>query len=158
MNDKAKLLTALIEKPSRYTIDVVENDMLPEKMRDKKSLDFVIKPPTLETLSHCAIHLQGLPKEVLEAKELAITDALNHIDVMVKVICIISSTKADYPDWYESFFKKNCTPKEIFGIFHETSLKMQTDFFLTSFQIASQINPMMMKMPEKIPNASTPFS
>lgn len=148
MTNRQKLLTALVEKPSRYTIDVVDNSMLPANIQDSKKLDFVVKPPTLETLAKCAIPLQEIPQELMK-DNIVIKDVLPYIDQLVKVICVVSHGKeTDYPDWYEPFFKKNTTPKEVFQIFQEVSLKMQTDFFLTSFQIASQANPMMMKNPK----------
>lgn len=144
MTKEKQLLTALVEKPTTYTIDVIEASMMPNK--DKKVV-FTIKPPTLQTLSYCAMHLQDLPDHLKDMQEVTLKDALPHIDTMIKVICVLASSKEEYPKWWEDFFKLNCTPKDVFQIFHEASLKMQTDFFLTSFQIASLTNPMMMRKP-----------
>lgn len=167
MTKEKQLLTALVEKPTTYTIDIENDSMLPELVKAdaiKKADDYnkgrkkeeQIKPlfiitinsPTLHTLSHCAIHLQDLPEHLKDMQTVTLNDALPHIDTMVKVICVLASSKDDYPEWWEDFFKLNCTPKDIFQIFHEASLKMQTDFFLTSFQIASLTNPMMMRKPK----------
>ncbi|WP_041250108.1 hypothetical protein [Christiangramia forsetii] len=150
MTDKQKLLKALIEEPSRYSVDVNDNSILPENMKDKKSIYFVVKPPSPGVLAMCANLFQDLPKELLEEnKKLSLQDVMPHLETMVKVICRISwGKKDDYPEWYLPFFMGNTTGIEIFKIFQETALKTQSDFFLTSFQIASLTNPMMMK---KIP-------
>jgi hypothetical protein len=149
MTNEKKLLTALIEEPSRYSIAVLDGTMLPEKLQKKKSLDFVVKPPALETLTKAARDLQDVPEEILKAETLGFNEVLPYVDIMVKVICrLVQGPRDDYPDWYEPFFKANVTPKETFLLFQEVSLKMQTDFFLTSFQIASKLNPLMMQKPK----------
>jgi hypothetical protein len=148
MTDESKLLQALIEEPTRYTIDVLDGTMLPENIKNKKTLDFVVKPPTLEILSKAAIILQEVPEEILKAESLGLKEVAPYIDLIIKVICTVSyGQKGDYPDWYEPFFKSNITPKEAFGIFQEVSIKMQSDFFLSSFQIATKLNPLMLKNP-----------
>jgi hypothetical protein len=150
MTNEKKLLTALIEEPSRYSITVLDGTMLPEKLQKKKSLDFVIKPPALETLTKAARDLQDVPEEILKAETLGFIEALPYVETMVKVICrLVQGPRDDYPDWYEPFFMANVTPQETFLLFQEVSLKMQTDFFLTSFQIAAKLNPLMMHEPKK---------
>lgn len=145
MSERKKLLEAVIEKPTTYEVDVLDNSMLPEKLKNRKTISFVIKPPTISTLTRCAIHLDDIPEELKTGKSTNLEEAIKHTGTLVKMICVLSWGKAtDYPDWYEDFMKENLTPKEVFYIFHESSLKMGTDFFLTSFQIASE-NPMAMK-------------
>ena len=151
MEDKAKVLTALIEKPTRYTIDILDHSMLPEKMKGKKTLDFLFKPPTIQTLSQCALSIEKLPKELLQTdSQPTLQEVLPHADVIIDILCILSYAKKEaFPDWYAPFIKQNCTPKEIYHIFQEVSMKMQSDFFLSCFQVAKLTNPMRMTMPKK---------
>jgi len=145
MSDRKKLLEAVIEKPTTYEVDVLDNSMLPEKLKNRKTLSFVIKPPTISTLTRCAIHLDDIPEQLKKGENVNLEDAIKHTDTLIKMICVLSWGKAtNYPEWYEPFMRENLTPKEVFQIFHESSMKMGTDFFLTSFQIASE-NPMTMK-------------
>ena len=150
MEDKAKVLTALIEEPTRYTIDILDYSMLPEKMKGKKTLDFLFKPPTIQTLSQCALSIEKLPKELLKPeKQLTLQEVLPYSDVIVDILCVLSYAKKEaFPDWYAPFIKQNCTPKEIYHIFQEVSMKMQSDFFLSCFQVAKLTNPMMMNKPK----------
>lgn len=151
MTDESKLLTALIEEPTRYHIEVLDATMLPENIKNKKSLDFVIKAPTLDTLAKAANLLQQVPEDILKAETLQLKEAVPYLDIIIKVICTVSyGQKGNYPDWYEPFFKHNVTPKEAFGIFQEVSIKMQSDFFLSSFQIISKLNPLMMRDPKDL--------
>ena len=155
MSDVKKLLESVIQNPSTYTIDVQDGSMLPENLKEKKELSFNVKPPSMGTLARCGIVMQELPEELLSLeKDVTIIDALKHIDKMVKIICIVSHAKeTDYPEWYEPFIMNNATSKEVFTIFQEVRLKMQTDFFLPCFHIARDGNPMMIhKM--KNPNDS----
>tara|TARA_B100000378_G_scaffold236018_1_gene202687 strand:- start:6034 stop:6513 length:480 start_codon:yes stop_codon:yes gene_type:complete len=156
MNDQQKLIQAMIEKPSTFHVEVEDNSMLPENLKDKKEIDFVVKPPCLGALAMCSELLQEVPEDILnEQKELTLNDVLPYANIMVKVICRISwNRQDDYPEWYEKFLLANATTKEIFMIFKETAIKSQSDFFLHSFQIASQTNPMMMRKISR--NDSTP--
>ena len=146
MNNQQKVLSALIEKPSRYHIEVIDNSMLSEELREKKEIEFVVRPPSMGVLAMCADEMQNIPKDFLmPGKQFTIQEIVPYIDNLIRCICRISHGKQnDYPLWYEPFMKGNLTPKEVYQIFHETSIKMQSDFFLNSFQIASLTNPMMM--------------
>ena len=148
MNDKQKLIAALIEQPSRYKIDVQDSTMLPDNLKQKKEIEFVVKPPSIGVLALCASEIQNLPNHLTKPEaQISFVDALPYCDSMIRVICILSHAKESaYPDWYEPFIKNNCTPKDIYHIFQETTMKMQSDFFLHSFQIASLTNPMMMNL------------
>ncbi len=143
---KKLLIEALIEKPSNYDIDVNENSMLPSNLKKRKTLSFIIKPPTIEVLAKCVVPILRIPEEFKAVgKEIKIEEAIEYRNEMVEVLAILSHGKTtDYPKWYPEFFLKNLTAKEVYNLFYESILKLQTDFFLNSFQIASQNNPMMM--------------
>ncbi len=142
---KQKLIEALIEKPSIYDIDVIDNSMLPDAIKNEKTITIEIKPPTMEVLSMCALPMFRIPESIRESKDLKVEDALKHVNEMVEVLAILSHGKStNYPDWYVPFFRSNLSSKELYMIFYESTLKLQTDFFLKSFQIVSQNNPMMM--------------
>jgi len=155
MSDVKKLLESVIQNPSTYTIDVQDGSMLPENLKDKKELSFNVKPPSMGTLARCGILMQELPESLLNLDtEVTTVEVLKHIDKLVKVICIVSHGKeTDYPEWYEPFIMQNATSKDVFEVYREVRLKMQTDFFLPCFHIARDGNPMMIhKM--KNPNDS----
>lgn len=142
---KQQLIQALIEKPSNYDIEVIDNSMLPKKLKQRKTISFVIKPPTLEVLAKCSLPALKIPESVRESKDLKLEDAIEYRNEMAEVFAILAHGKpSDYPSWYISFFLNNLTAKELYMLFYESVLKLQTDFFLNSFQIASQNNPMMM--------------
>ena len=145
-NEQQKLLESLIEKESKYEIDVIDNSMLPDNLKKRKKLGFTVKPPTMEVLAKCAIPLLTIPEEVREAKNLQLDEPLKYRRQMAEVFSIIAHGKnTDVPSWYVDFVLNNVTGKELFYLFQETALKLQSDFFLNSLQIASQTNPMMMK-------------
>ncbi|WP_142783349.1 hypothetical protein [Changchengzhania lutea] len=142
---KQDILKALIEKPTTYTIDVKDASMLPDDLKGKQTLKFTVKPPTLEVLSKCASIVMGIPEDIRESKDLNIDEAVRYRSEMAQVFSILAHGKQDdYPDWYVSFILNNVTAKELYMLFYESVLKLQTDFFLNSFQIASTSNPMMM--------------
>jgi len=142
---KQQLIQALIEKPSNYEIEVLDNSMLPEELKEKEIISFEIQPPTLEVLAKCSTPALRIPEEIRNSKDLKLEDALKYRSEMAEVLSILAHGKStDYPKWYLPFFLNNLTAKELYMIFYESILKMQTDFFLNSFQIASQSNPMMM--------------
>ena len=144
-DEQQKLLESLIEKESKYEIDVLDNSMLPDNLKKRKKLGFTVKPPTMEVLAKCAIPLLTIPEEVRSTKELKLDVALKYRKQMAEVFSIIAHGKnSDVPDWYVDFILNNVTGKELFFLFQETALKLQSDFFLSSFQIASQTNPMTM--------------
>ena len=145
MENQEKVLRALIEKPSKYTIEVSDNSMLPEADKEKKELTFTIKPPTLEVLSKCAVPLLKVPENIRNSSNLKLEDVIPFIKEMTECISVLAHGQSDdYPAWYPEFFSKNLTGKEVYMLFYESSLKTQTDFFLSSFQSAGALNPMMM--------------
>lgn len=141
---KKELIQALIEQPSEYVIDVLDGSMLPDKIKERKSIKFTIKPPTIDVLAKCAKVMMKVPKEVREKQDLELDDAIGFIDEMAGAISILCHKKGTPPKWQLPFIKANVTPKELFMLFKEASMKTQADFFLTSFQTASQANPMML--------------
>ncbi|MBS9774580.1 MAG: hypothetical protein KGV59_05420 [Tenacibaculum sp.] len=145
MNNQEQLIKAITEKPSKYEIEVLENEMLPKNLKQRKTLLFVIKPPTLEVLALCAEPMLKIPNEIREKENVDLKDALKYRKEIAEVLAILSHGKStEYPKWYVNFFLKNLTGKDLYQLFYETSLKINTGFFLNSFQIASQTNPMMM--------------
>lgn len=143
--EKIKLLSALIEKPSTYEIEVIDNSMLPLSKLDSKTIVLTVRPPSLETLSKCAIPVLKIPEEIKNSTGLTLEDAIKYTDEMVESIAIIVHGKSsEIPDWLIPFIKNNLTPKELYHIFIETVMKLQSDFFLSSFQIVGKDNPMMM--------------
>lgn len=153
---KQDLLQALIEKPSTYEIQVSDNSMLPDNIKKRKTLSFTIKPPTLEILAKCALPALKIPESIRESKELKLDEAIEYRNEMAEVFAILAHGKAtDFPSWYVPFVLNNLTPKELYMLFYESVLKLQTDFFLNSFQIANQNNPMMMnQINDSIPTNS----
>ena len=153
---KQDLLQALTEKPSTYEIEVSDGSMLPSNLKRRKTISFTIKPPTLEIMAKCAIPVLKIPQEVRESTDLNLETALQYRKEMAEVLAILAHGKAsDYPKWYVPFILNNITPKELFVVFYESSLKMNSGFFLNSFQIVNQNNPMMMnKVKDSIPTNS----
>lgn len=138
-----QLIQALIEKASIYEIDVVDGSMLPKNLNKRKSLKFTVKPPTIEVLAKCADVMMRVPAEVRNKEDLNLADALNHVDEMAEAVAVLTHTKGTPAKWVTPFIKANLTPKELFMLFKEASMKTQADFFLGSFQTANQANPMM---------------
>ena len=145
MEAQRKLIESLIEKPSNYTIGVIDGSMLPKKIKNKKQIAFTVKPPTLEVLAKCAIPIMEIPTEVREVKEVTIEQAIQYREQMARCFAIMAHGKqTEVPNWYVPFILNNVTGKELYQLFYECSLKLQSDFFLTSLKIADQ-NPMMMR-------------
>ena len=139
--EKQELLQALIEKPSSYEITVLENSMLPDHLKERKTLLFTVSPPSIEVLARVAIPMFSIGENI---KELTLEKAVKHRRVLAEIFSIMAHGKTtEIPHWYTSFILKNVTPKELFYLIQETALKTQSDFFLNSFHLASQINPMM---------------
>lgn len=151
MSDKSKqhLIQALIEEASNYYIDVLDNTMLPDNLKEKKEIHFEIKPPTIYTMSKCALSALKIPEELRDKdiKDIKLEEIIKYSEEIVEIISIFAhgSKKGDYPKWNIPFLLKNLDPKDLYKIYIETSLKLQSGFFLNSFQNASQNNPMMMK-------------
>lgn len=151
--NKIDLINALIEKPSTYEWEVLDNSMLPKKLKSRKTITFIVKPPTLETLSKWSAIVLRIPKDVRkrDPKELELEDIVEYRQEMAECISVLShgSSPGEYPNWYVQFILFNLTPKELYILFYETNLKMQTDFFLNSFQSAKGRNPMTMNKLKK---------
>lgn len=144
-DETQKVLSAFLEKPTTYTIEVIDNSMLPAGLKKEKLIDFTIKPPTLEVLAKCAMPMTRVPESLREAKDIKIDEAVKYVDEMIESLSILIHGKSsDPPEWHKAFFMKNLTTKEVYLLFYESILKLQTDFFLNSFQIVGQNNPMMM--------------
>lgn len=145
-NNKELLLKALTEKPTNYAIEVSDNSMLPEELKTLESITFTVKPPVLSVLAKCALTMERIPETIKASKEtIKLEDAINYIDEMAEVIAILAHGKtSDFPSWYVSFIINNVTPKDLFYLFQEVSLKTQSSFFLNSFQIANVANPLVM--------------
>jgi len=154
--EKQDLLEALVEKPSTYEIKVSDRSMLPSNLKGRKTISFTIKPPTLEVLAKCALPVLNIPESIRESKELKLDGAVAYRNEMAEVLAILAHGKAtDPPDWYVPFVLNNLTPKELYMLFYESVLKLQTDFFLNCFQIADRNNPMLMdKVGGSIPTGS----
>lgn len=150
MNEKEKLINAFLENPTHYKIDVADNSMLPEKLKDKKQIGFTVKPPVLSVLALCSKVLQKIPAEIANPEnEVKLEDAVKYITEMAECFAILSHGKTtEYPEWYVPFLINNVTPKEMYYLFTEAALKTQSSFFLSSIQVASVSNPMMMMNPK----------
>lgn len=147
-NQKEQLLQALIEDPSDFYITVLDNSMLPDDFRIQEEIHFEIKPPTLEVMAKCALISLKIPEEIREKdiNKLKIEDIIEYRKEMAEIIAIFvhGAKIGKFPNWYIDFLVKNTTPQEIYNIYLTASLKLQSSFFLNSFQIANQSNPMMM--------------
>lgn len=145
--DKQQLVNAFLEKPSVYTIEVIDNSMLPASLIENLELEFTIKAPSLEVLAKCALPMLKIPESIRESADLKFEDAIQYRSEMAECIAILAHGKDSViPEWYIPFFLKNLTAKELYMLFYESIMKLQTDFFLNSFQIANQSNPMMMNL------------
>ena len=143
--EQQKLLESLVEKPSNYSVDVVDNSMLPGNLKDRKSIQFTVKPPSMEVLAKCAIPFLRIPEDIRTGGNKKLEEAIKYRQEMAEVFSILAHGKSsEYPKWYVEFVLNNVTGKELFMLLQEAGLKMQSDFFLHSFQIANETNPMMM--------------
>ena len=131
------LLKALIQEPSTYTIDVVDGSMLSD---NRKIVTLKIPPPTLETLAKVSLILSKIPESIRTAKELQLNEVVKYNREMAEMLTLMAKEDS----WCIDFLIKNITAKELFQLFYEGALKVQTDFFLNFFQIANQ-NPMAMR-------------
>ncbi len=147
MGNTQKLLEAFIEQPTTYTIDVLDNTMLPEGIKDKKQLKFTIRRPTLKVLASMALPLSKIPKEIQFKENLELSEAAPYLRDMVKSIAVAmhGARGNSMPDWYEDFLFANLTDMELFLIFKEASIKSNSSFFLSYIHSASQTNPMMIE-------------
>lgn len=147
MDNQTKLIEAFIEKPTTYEIEVLDNSMLPKGIKEKQSLKFTIKRPTMKVLAATAAPLAKVPKSLREKEELTLEEIVPYLNEIAEVIAILAhgASSRDIPEWYVGFFLANLTDNELFLIFKETSLKTENSFFLSYIQAASQTNPMMIE-------------
>lgn len=150
-NARNALLEALRNEPSKYWIEVIDPDPLPEKLKEKKKIAFTIKPPTLATLTQLAQVTERIPNEVFEDMNMS-KEALRHIPDIVEMIAIMAhgSTKKPMPDWYVPFLQENLTIAEVLQLWFEVSAKIQTSFFLPFIQSVKAMNPMTMMSPDDL--------
>ncbi len=141
-DNKQKLVGALIEKPSIYEIEVTDNSMLPKNLKHRKTLTYVIKPQSIEVMALCTDVSYRIPQEIREKKDLKINEVIKYVNEMAEVISIMTFRTLEYPKWSVPFLLKNITAQEMYAVFYESMLKLQSDFFLQSFQIANQ-NPII---------------
>lgn len=146
-------LNALRNKPSKYFIEVIDNTSLPEKLKNKKEIAFVINPPTFDTLTEIALITESLPEELF-TNEAMNKKALEHIGEIIKIIAVLAhgNTRKKMPDWYLPFLSSNLNLQETLQLWFECAQKIQTDFFLPFFQIARAMNPMTMRTKSSIPS------
>ena len=145
---KQALLRALMTKPSIYTIDVIDNSMMPKGLKNKESISFEVKPPVINTMTEAALVLNRIPEKALDPKTPP-AESSRYSKEMCEIFSIYAhgNSKEKFPDWHVAFLMANVTPVELIQLVQEVSLKTRTDFFLPSFQIASVMNPMMMTEP-----------
>ena len=143
---RIQALNNLRNKPTTYWIEVIDPEPLPETLKKKKEIKFVIKPPTLAVLAEVALVLETLPQTIFEDEGLN-AEALQHIEKICQMMAIVShgKPKKPMPEWYVPFLTANLTVDEVLRMWFEVMQKMQTDFFLPFFQAAKQVNPMTMK-------------
>ena len=153
MEAQQKAIKALIEKPSTYKIDVIDDSMLPKEKKKfgfswfkkkRTQVIFTVNPPTMEVLAKCVVPIMEIPENVREANEVSIDEAVKYSEQMARCFAIMVNGKTEVPEWHVPFILKNITPRDLYQLFYECSLKLQSDFFLNSLKIANQ-NPMMMK-------------
>ncbi|MEI6865567.1 hypothetical protein [Flavicella sp.] len=142
MDKEQALIQAFIRKPTTYTISVRNGSMLPNKI--KKEISFTVKPPTAYVLGLCADVLGEVSDEVFLDKELDLKQVMKYQTQIAQVLSVLSYEKPDFPEWYVEFICKNVELVELQGIIQETAVKCNPSFFLNSFQIAKEQNPMMM--------------
>lgn len=144
---RVKALHALRNEDSTYWIEVIDNTSLPENLKKKKEIKFVIKPPTLGVLTEVAKVVEQLPPEIFEDEGMN-AKALAHVKDICSMIAIVAWGKPnkEMPDWYDPFLRDNLTVDEVLRLWFEVMQKMQTDFFLPFFQTARQVNPMTMSL------------
>lgn len=151
--EKLEMLEAFQQSETTYHIDVLDNSMLPEKLKERKKIDFIVNPPVITTLARAAQVMETIPQTVLSEEEIDFNKAYKYAKEMVQVFCIISWAKnTDYPEWYEPFIMQNVTPRELYLMFQEVVLKSQIGFFLNSFHLNKIGNPM-----SQAGNPSTPM-
>jgi hypothetical protein len=151
IKSKKQVLNALISRPSKYHVKVVNNTELPEALKDKEEITFEVKPPVLSTLERIGVIALGIPDEVF-SEDSKNVKYLRYLKEMCEMIAIFSHgySKKEMPLWYVPFLLDNLTPEEMAFMLHESMAKCKTDFFLPCIQIVKHLNPMMMMKVEKV--------
>lgn len=142
---KSEIFKALLQEPTTYHIEVVNNSGLPDSVKGKKEISFEIKPPVMSTLAKIGKIVNDLPDDVFDLKA-SNAHLLKYAPQMCEIVAVLShgNSKKKMPDWYIDFLMNNLTPDETLMIFQESTMKLKTDFFLPCFQTA-RVNPMMME-------------
>jgi hypothetical protein len=140
---KLKTLRALKNEPSRYKITVIDNSMLPDKLKERKTLEFVVKPPTIHVLTKLAIVVETVPESATAATGIT-KEVLEYIPVLSEMLAIMihGNSKKEMDPWLIPFLEKNLTTQESLMLWQETALKIDTSFFLPFIQTAKAWNPM----------------
>lgn len=143
--DRQQLIDSFIRNPTTYTITIIEKGMLPKELRDKKTLDIKIKPPTLHVLTLAASKMGSIPEEIIDSNEVSALDALKYQKEIAEILSIFANDTEDYPEWYPDFIIKNIPSIDLLKIMQETAVKCSPGFFLSSIQVAAQANPLIMR-------------
>jgi len=144
MDNKEKLINAFVQNPTTYTIEVRNNEMLPEDMKENEELNITIKPPSTYVLGLCASMMFDVPEKILKMDNIDLKEAMEYQETIAKIICVLSHEKPNYPKWWVDFILKNVAIVDLLKIMNETALKCNPSFFLSCFQIAEASNPMML--------------
>lgn len=144
MENKEKLINAFVQNPTTYEIDVRDNSMLPDDMKDDKVVKFRIKPPTTYVLGLCASLMFEVPEKIMKMENIDLKEAMEYQETIAKLIATLSHEGEDYPEWHVNFILKNVAIVDLLKIMNETALKCNPSFFLNCFQIAEASNPMML--------------
>ncbi len=147
MENNTKVLQSFLEEPTTYTIDVLDNSMLPEGIKEKEQLKFTIKRPTLKVLAKTALPLSRIPKEIHKKQNLTIPEISPYFHPIAEIIAIMAhgASSKPIPKWYVDFFLANLTDSELYMIYKDIAMKSDSSFFLSCIQVAEATNPMMIK-------------
>lgn len=143
---QGEYLRALIEAPYSFKIKVEDHHHLPLELKQEKALSFTLRSPTLGVLAKVALLLSGIPKEdltLLEGSDLPKRFSLmaKHSDTLMDMLCALLWGKpSDPPVWWKDFFRANLTKKELTELFFEAMERVDTSFFLPSFQMAEMMS------------------
>lgn len=143
--DQKKLAETLLRKPEYLKLELRDKSMLPKSMQDKDVIDIKITPPSLYTLTKCIEPLSEIPNDIVKAEphKIDMKRVLSHAD-KISDICAVIINDGDPPTWYSEMLMKNLAPEELYTIMLNCVVKMQTDFFLSSIQLALS-NPLVKK-------------
>ncbi len=147
MENNTQLLEAFLSKPTTYTVDVLDNTMLPNGIKSKKQLKFTIKRPTLKVLALTALPLSKIPKNILEQHNVSIPELAPYFREVAEVVAIMAhgANSKPMPKWYADFFLANLTDEELFNLFKDVAMKSNSGFFLSCIHTARATNPMILE-------------